>query len=95
MDVVIRFRYSICAKPLIARGIITSTAHTHTVSMTNVPEGRRSGEEKDASILWQAENEFLKHVKETHLGSALVEWEAIDSEGKKLSQFWFNHVAMR
>ncbi len=93
MDIVIQFRYTICAKSLIAKGIIIANAHSFSVRLRDVPEERWSGE-RDASVLWQAENQFLKHVRKAHLDSALVEWEAFDSEGKKLSQFWFNHVAM-
>jgi hypothetical protein len=94
MDVVIQFRYTICAKSSIAKGIIIPIAHSFSVRIRDVPEERWSGEERDVSILWQAENQFLKHVRKAHLEGALVEWEAVDSEGKKLSRFWFNHVAM-
>lgn len=94
MDIEIQFRYTICAKELIAKGIVIGIAHSFSVRLRDVPEERWSGGERDASVLWQAENQFLKHVKKAHLSGALVEWEAIDSEGKKLSQFWFNHVAM-
>ncbi len=94
MDIVIQFRYTICPKASIAKGIIIGIAHSFSVHVRDVPEERWSGGERDPSVLWQAENEFLKHVKKAHLESALVEWEAVDSEGKILSRFWFNHVAM-
>ncbi|MDA9512136.1 hypothetical protein XI04_03500 [Bradyrhizobium sp. CCBAU 11430] len=94
MDVVILFRYAICARSSIAKGIIIPLARSVSILVKDVPDDRWSAGERDASVLWQAENQFLKHVKKAHLESALVEWEAVDSEGKKLSRFWFDHVAM-